>query len=302
MNDHRLPAEAHIGEVHLRVSNLERSLHFYSELLGFQEIRRPANGGIELSATGKAPSLIVLTELPNAQRKPPHATGLYHVAIRFPNRPALAGVFRNLLNNHWQFQGFADHSVSEALYLADPDDNGIELYVDRVRTKWKWSGDYIAMGSEPLDVENLLAESSSQWSGIDSGTDIGHVHLHVSDLGKAEKFYHGVLGMDVTQRTYPGALFLSAGGYHHHIGVNVWAGRGAPPPPDDAAGLIAFSVEVPDEKAVKNIHARTVEAGISSSDLVNSDGRFSFSFSDEDKNRVVISAPKASESTLRPPH
>lgn len=300
MNTFRVPAKTHIGSVHLRVSNLERALHFYKELLGFEEIVHDGHR-VELSATGKNTSLIVLTELPNARRKPVRTTGLYHVAIRFPNRRALASTFRNLIQHNWQFQGFSDHIVSEALYLADPDDNGIELYVDRPREKWKMIGGTVAMGSEPLDVENLLAESpvgaevhstSSKLEGIDPGTDIGHVHLHVSDLGKAEKFYNGILGMDVTQRSYPGALFLSAGGYHHHIGVNVWAGRGAPPPPDDAVGLISFSVEVPDRMTVEQIRARAVEADFSPSTLTESDTHYSFSFDDEDKNRVVISSRK----------
>ncbi len=300
MNTYRLPPETHIGNVHLRVSNLERSLHFYRELLGFKEISRNSST-VELSAAGKSPAIILLTEHAGAQPKPPHTTGLYHVAIRFPNRRALAGVFWNLLNHRWQFQGFADHIVSEALYLADPDNNGIELYVDRPRTEWKWSGDQIAMGSLQLDVENLLAESpvgaeahgtSSKWDGIDPGTDVGHVHLHVSNLGKAEKFYNGILGMDVTQRTYPGALFLSAGGYHHHIGVNVWAGNGAPPPPDDAVGLISFSVEVPDRNTVEEIRARAVDTGISPDSISESDHRLSFSLDDEDKNRVIISSRK----------
>ncbi len=298
MNTYRLPPEAHIGNVHLRVSNLERSLHFYRELLGFKEISRNSSMA-ELSATGKSPAIILLTEHAGAQPKPPHTTGLYHVAIRFPNRRALAGVFRNLLNHHWQFQGFADHIVSEALYLADPDNNGIELYVDRPRTEWKWSGDQIAMGSLQLDVENLLGEASKEDGlhlkggdhfGVHSGTDIGHVHLHVSDLGKAEKFYNAILGMDVTQRTYPGALFLSAGGYHHHIGVNIWAGKGAPPPPDNAAGLISFSVEVPDRTTVEEIRVRAVDTGISPGNITEGDRSLSFSFNDEDKNRVVISS------------
>ncbi|MDE3057032.1 MAG: VOC family protein [Bacteroidota bacterium] len=292
MNTYRLPAETHIGSIHLRVSNFERSLRFYKELLGFHEISRTGST-VELSAAGKAPSVIALTELQNARPKPPRTTGLYHVAIRFPNRRALAEVFANLVRNGWKFQGFADHIVSEALYLADPDNNGIELYVDRPREKWEWSGDHVAMGSLPLDVDHLLAEagnSPAKW--IDPGTDIGHVHLHVSDLGKAEKFYHGILGMDVTQRSYPGALFLSAGGYHHHIGVNVWAGRGAPPPPDDAVGLISFSVEVPDRTTVEQIRARAIEAGISPGDPTESGHRLSFSLDDEDKNRVVISTPR----------
>ena len=170
-----------------------------------------------------------------------------------------------LATHSWPFQGFADHLVSEALYLADPDGNGLELYADRPPERWTQRNGQIVMGTEPLDVDGLVAEAdgeSASWHGIDPGADIGHVHLHVADLARAEAFYHGLLGLDVTQQGYPGALFLSAGGYHHHLGINTWAGTGAPPPPAEAVGLLSFTLQIPDGKAWRAALARLAGAGM----------------------------------------
>ena len=241
----RLPDATHIGHAHLRVADVSRALNFYRDIVGLHEIER-TNGTVSLSATGAAPPLIVLTEHPGARSKPPRTTGLYHVAIRLPDRRSLARLLRQVVTARWPLHGVADHSVSEAIYLPDPDGNGLELYRDRPRDQWRWDGDQIAMTTDPLDVDGLLAQDDgAPWTGIDPGTDIGHMHLHVSDLERAEAFYHDLLGLDVMQRSYPGALFLAAGGYHHHLGVNTWAGRGVPPAPPDAAGLIAWSLRVP---------------------------------------------------------
>jgi catechol 2,3-dioxygenase len=264
MTDLRLPEGTQVGHVRLQVSDLQRALEFYQELLGFRPILRDGPV-VMLSATGQAPYHLVLVEHRGARRKPANTTGLYHVAIRLPSRQALARVFQRLVKHEWPFQGFADHLVSEALYLSDPDGNGLELYVDRPRDQWTRRNDHIEMATEPLDVQSLLAEAgdgTEPWTGIDPGTDIGHVHLHVSNLTQAEAFYHGLLGLDVTQREYPGALFLSAGGYHHHLGINTWAGVGAPRPPVDAVGLLSFSLRLPDQEARRALEQRAVESGI----------------------------------------
>ena len=264
MSDYRLPAGTQTGRVRLRVSDLERALGFYRDLLGFDPV---ASEGptVALSATRRTPYHLLLIEEPGARPKPRGTTGLYHVAIRYPNRPALARAFRRLVAHEWPLQGFADHLVSEALYLADPDGNGLELYVDRPRERWRRVNGQLEMTTDPLDVEGLLAEAdgdAAPWTGVDPGTDIGHVHLHVSDLRRAEAFYSGTLGLDVTQRDYPGALFLSAGGYHHHLGLNTWAGVGAPPPPPDAVGLISFALQVPDEGTWEALRQRVGVAGL----------------------------------------
>ena len=264
MNPFRLPAATQIGHAHLQVSDLERARIFYKDFIGFKEISVDGETAV-LSAAGQLPAHILLTVRAGARPKPPRTTGLYHVAIRFPNRRELARLFRHLLEQAWQFQGFANHLVSEALYLADPDGNGLELYTDRPREQWRWQNGQVEMTTDPLDVDDLLRESENDpapWSGVHPNTDIGHVHLHVADLQKAEAFYRGVLGFDVMQRSYPGALFISAGGYHHHIGLNIWAGKGAPPPPPDAVGLLSFSIRVPDETTLKILQERLHAAGL----------------------------------------
>jgi catechol-2,3-dioxygenase/predicted esterase len=297
MNDSNfhLPAETHIANVHLQVSSLERALHFYRDLLGFKEIHCDNESAI-LSATGNQPAHILLTARVDAKPKPPHTTGLYHVAIRFPNRRELAKVFRRLLKQEWPFQGFSDHGVSEALYLADPDGNGVELYADRPREQWNWQSRAVTMFTKPLDVENLLSEAdeNDEHYQIHPQTDIGHVHLHVSDLKKAETFYHDLLGLEVTQRSYPGALFLSAGGYHHHVGLNIWAGQGAPPPPSDAVGLLSFSITIPDQQTIDTLKGRFNGAGILPEEINTLPGEAgSLAFRDADGNLVALLLKRA---------
>lgn len=259
-----LPKETQIGHVRFQVSDLDRALAFYRDLLGFQQAGENGSGAA-LSATGKPPYQIILAARPGARAKPRGTTGLYHMAIRYPSELELARTFEQLVSHRWPFQGFADHLVSEALYLADPDGNGLELYVDRPRQEWRREGGQIAMATEPLDVEALLAQAAADplpWTGTHPQTDIGHVHLHVSNLAQAEAFYRGILGLEVTQRGYTGALFLAAGGYHHHVGVNVWSGVGAPPPPPDAAGLLSFALRLPDRGSWNEVIARVKEAGV----------------------------------------
>lgn len=265
MNEFQLPAATQIGHAHLQVADLERALKFYQELVGFKTISR-GNETAMLSATGQLPAHIILSARTDAKLKPPHTTGLFHNAIRFPNRRELARVFRRLIEHGWPFQGFADHMVSEALYLADPDGNGVELYTDRPRERWRRRNGMVEMATDPLDVDDLLHEvenDSTPWNGVHAETDIGHIHLHVSDLQKAEAFYCGVLGFEVTQRSYPGALFIAAGGYHHHLGLNIWAGKGAPPPPPEAVGLREFSIMIADAATLEVLKMRLQSAKIS---------------------------------------
>ncbi|MDB6110984.1 MAG: Glyoxalase family protein [Pedosphaera sp.] len=244
MSANRLPDETRISQVHLRIADLERALGFYQELLGFRAIKKAAKHAV-LGATEQGPGLIVLTEDKHVCPRPSHATGLYHFAIRYPARSDLAQALVRLAKGDYPIQGASDHIVSEAIYLSDPDHNGVELYVDRPRSQWTWREGQIAMSTEALDLDDLLAtiEGQSETEGPPIATDIGHVHLHVADLTKAERFYGEFLGLAVTQRSYPGALFLSAGGYHHHVAVNTWAGRTAPPP--NSVGLVSYRLEVP---------------------------------------------------------
>jgi len=179
----------------------------------------------------------------------------------------LAQALQRLLDARYPLQGASDHLVSEALYLADPDGNGIEIYADRPRERWQYRGGQLLMATEALDVHSLLADLPTtardpEGNTIDPATRIGHVHLHVADLTAAEAFYRGVLGFEVTVRGYPGALFVAADGYHHHIGLNVWAGIDAPPPPPDAVGLRYFTITLPTKADLQRLVERVQAAGI----------------------------------------
>lgn len=260
--DFRLPPQSHIAYVRLRVASLTRALDFYAHLLGFQLLAKNA-AAAALSATGEPPARIILHESPQAQPKPPHTTGLYHIAIRFPDRRGQARALQRLLDQQWPVHGFADHGVSEAIYLADPDGNGVELYSDRPRNAWPRQGGMLQMMTRSLDIDDLLAQGrgAPATPAIAPGTDIGHVHLHVADLRRAEAFYREKVGFEVTQRTFPGALFFAAGGYHHHLGLNIWAGEGAPPPPPEAAGLLAFGIAIPEAGFLSALRERLQAAG-----------------------------------------
>lgn len=210
-----------IGQVSLKVSNLERSIQFYTEVVGFQLLRQTADTA-ELTVDGKH-ALLILNYIENAVILPRQsAAGLYHFAILLPNRVALGLSLRNLLAHEIEI-GQGDHDVSEALYIHDPDNNGIEIYADRPHDQWKKDANgFYMMGTDPVDAEDLVAISENlPWQGLPQGTVIGHVHFHVSNLLKAQQFYCDVLGFDITCRYGSSALFVSAGGYHHHMGLNM---------------------------------------------------------------------------------
>ena len=234
-----LPADAHIGQVSLTVRDLQQSLLFYRDVLGFVELSPgrlgPAGGRV----------LIELHERKDATAKPRRSSGLFHFAILVPSRAALGRSLRRLAEKRWPMSGAADHLVSEALYLNDPDGLGIEIYRDRPRDTWRVANGELAMATDPLDLDAIYNEpgAESPWTGLEAGTIMGHVHLHVPHIDTAEALYCGRIGFDPVVRRYPGALFVSAGGYHHHLGLNTWAGIGAPPPPDNAVGLRSFTIE-----------------------------------------------------------
>jgi len=214
-----------VGPVALTVADLARSEDFYTGVLGFRAIER-GDRALTLAAGGAVP-LLRLVEQPGARPKPQRATGLYHFAILVPSRLDLARALRHLAEQRYPLTGASDHLVSEALYLDGPDGNGIEIYRDRPRDEWPHANGQLQMAVDPLDVDGILGELARDdrpWDGLAPQTRIGHIHLHVADLRAAEAFYSGVLGFDVMLRYGAGALFISAGGYHHHIGLNTWAG------------------------------------------------------------------------------
>ena len=252
----RMPAETRLASLTLRVRALESLEHFYSGLLGLGVAERD-DRRIRLAPAQGRFSLELLCD-PGAPARPRGSLGLYHFALLLPDRRSLAGVARRLLEHRWMLDGASDHGVSEALYLHDPEGNGIELYRDRPREAWPLPQGQVGMTSAPLDIDGLLATAPAA-AAMHPETRFGHIHLHVGDLDEGERFYAGTLGLAVTQRTYPGALFLAAGGYHHHVGLNTWGqGRRAP---DGATGLVRYAWALP-AGAGKQLeaHLRTANA------------------------------------------
>ncbi len=258
---HRLPAATRLGPVRLQVADLGRSLAYYQSVLGLRVLEEDRSHAA-LGPHGDDRPLVALREHAAALPAPRHGMlGLYHFAILLPDRAAL-GRFVRHLGAIGAEAGAADHRVSEALYLQDPDNLGIEVYADRPRERWQRKGRELVMASDPLDFEGLLgAAGDAPWSGMPAGTTIGHVHLHVGDIADASRFFSDVLGFDRTVWEYPGALFLAAGGYHHHLGTNPWAGRGATPPTPHHAQLLEWTIELPDAASLDAVEASLTRAG-----------------------------------------
>jgi catechol 2,3-dioxygenase len=244
----RLPTATRLGHVWLQVSDLARSLTYYEQILGLRVLARDTESAVLGTVEGEKP-LVRITERKGARPVPQHGRlGLYHFAILLPDRASL-GQFALYLAEIGARAGASDHLVSEALYLRDPDGLGIEVYADRPRSTWRAVDRQLAMATDPLDFEDLIkAAGNERWKGMPAGTTMGHVHLHVGDLEEAAKFYHVALGLDKMVWSYPSALFLAAGGYHHHLGLNTWAGPHAPRPTEDDARLIEWRIILPVEK------------------------------------------------------
>jgi catechol 2,3-dioxygenase len=242
--EYRLPEATHLGRVRLQVADLERSIAFYESVLGFRTIRRTTDTA-SLGPHGEDREIVHLRQLRTARPVPRRGLlGLYHFAILLPDRASL-GRFLAHLAEISHYAGMADHYVSEALYLTDPDGLGIEVYADRPRDAWRYDERQLFMTTNHLNVDDLIAAArGEQWTGLPPGTVLGHVHLYVGDIEKAEAFYHDALGFDKVVWSYPGALFMSAGGYHHHLGTNTWA-RGAPAASDADARLLEWEIIVP---------------------------------------------------------
>lgn len=241
---YRLPDGAHPGSVSLQVAELARSLAWYERVLGLRVVAR-GESSATLAPQGDDAPLVELHERAGARAVPRRGRlGLYHFALLLPTRAALARFVRHLGRIGAQ-AGMADHLVSEAVYLTDPDGLGIEVYADRRRDAWRVEAGELVMSTDALDLGDLLREGGDEpWTGMPSGTVLGHVHLSVGGLAEAEAFYHAALGFDKVVWSYPGALFLSAGGYHHHLGTNVWA-AGAPRAGGDDARLLEWTLVVP---------------------------------------------------------
>jgi catechol 2,3-dioxygenase len=277
-----LPATLRLGAVHLTVADVDRSVGFYQDALGLQVHRRD-DGVAAVGAGGE--DLVVLHEEPGARPAGRHA-GLYHYALLFPSREELARAVQRLALSHTPISGASDHGVSEAIYLPDPDDNGIELYADRPREAWPppaSAGERIGMFTRALDIDDLLetvaGEEPVHRAG--EGLRVGHMHLHVGDLDAARAFYVDAIGFEV-MASMPSALFLAAGGYHHHLGANTWRGEGVGPAPARTAGLREWTL-VLDPAALAELHARLAAAGHGDGDVVEDPWGI--------RLRLVVSAP-----------
>jgi catechol 2,3-dioxygenase len=253
-----LPAETRMGPVELTVSDLERSLDYYRDAIGLG-VREQGAGRASL---GGDSDLLVLEEVPGAQPAPRN-TGLFHFALLVPERRDLATWLAHAIREEVPLTGVSDHFVSEALYLRDPDEHGIEIYADRPREVWE--GQVARMTTEPLDLENLLGElddpETEPFEKLPGGTVMGHVHLQVAEIPETLRFYRDLLGFDLMASYGSQAAFLSAGGYHHHLGANTWNSAGAAPPPEGSAALRRATIVLPDSETRDEVVRRVADDG-----------------------------------------
>jgi catechol 2,3-dioxygenase len=266
------------GPVRLAVADQAGVAAFYERAVGLRTLATDDDdGGTVRLGAADGPPLVELVADASAPPRARHSSGLFHLALLVPDRPALARALRRVAAAGWRLDGASDHLVSEALYLSDPEGNGIELYRDRPRAEWRRGEDgELAMATLPLDLEDLLGElgtgsgasprellaaAPADDPGMPAGTAMGHVHLQVADLAAAEAFYAAAIGFDVMVRGYPGALFVAAGGYHHHLGLNTWASAGGPPADPAARGLRDFAIAFPDAAERDRAAGRIADAG-----------------------------------------
>lgn len=255
---HKKP-NLYTSHVQLKVSNLARSIEYYTTIIGFKVLEQTDHTAY-LTADGTT-SLVSLVEVPNAQALRPGFTGLYHLALLLPSRKDLGNIVQHFVNLNVRL-GAADHDVSEALYLNDPDGNGIEIYIDRDESKWTWfENEQVHMVTEQLNFQPILAEADGNWSGLPANTVMGHVHLSVANIEKSEQFYTKVLDYNVVTRYGAQALFVSTGKYHHHFGLNTWNSGNGPAPTDEMVGLKSFTVVLKDLDYAETVKQSLLENG-----------------------------------------
>ena len=259
-----IPASTHVGRVALQVSDLDRSLAFYQGIIGFHPLEHIEEAGRRVARLGISDSnawLLELREKRGVRPVPPRGLiGLYHFAVLLPERADLGRFIVHAVNAGAELAS-ADHLVSEALYLTDPDGLQVEVYRDLPRSEWQYANGQVRMATLPLDFDPIVASADgTQWSGVPQGTVIGHVHLYVADLDAARAFYVDALGFAPTFSRIHGALFVAAGGYHHHVGLNIWA-AGSPIATDDDARMLFWEMVLPDASAMQATVDRLIEAG-----------------------------------------
>lgn len=252
-----LPDATHVGAVTLAVSNLDRSIAFYQGVIGLSILQQEhASADLGIGTT----VLVKLRQMPGVQPIGRRTRlGLYHTAFLLPSRSSLGSFLQHLHRNKIPY-GAGDHIYSEALYLVDPDGLSVEVYADRPRNTWKTSGQELLSATNPVDIAGVIAVSDGEWKGAPAGTTIGHVHLYIGDLEKAARFYHQAVGFTVMTWSYSGALFISAGGYHHHVGLNVWAAGSPVAGPGDAR-LLSWELVVPNTDEIEAIQKNLARLG-----------------------------------------
>lgn len=254
-------APVRIGKVALTVRDLAKVSEYYQQVIGLKELGR--DGKSALLGAGSL-GFLELRQETGAALRPRREAGLFHTAFLLPTRAHLASWVQHIASNRMPIQGASDHLVSEAFYLADPEGNGIEVYIDRPSSEWMWSNGSIKMATEHLDVDGLLAAGSAgPWKGAPDGTFVGHIHLQVGDLAQTEEFYGKAMGFDLVTR-YPGANFFSTGGYHHHLGTNIWNSRGAGVHSDGVTGLDSFELVATSDASFETMQKRLGAAGANS--------------------------------------
>lgn len=276
MSNYHKPPLGYVSKVSLQVLDLTRSIEFYTKVIGLSVFSKNENQAN--FTTNGSDVLLTLHQLSDGKKKQPRTTGLYHFALLLPNRKELGKILNHFIQNQIPLQGASDHGISEAIYLSDPDGNGIEIAVDTPASTWKWQDGLLDVFSNngPMDVKAVLdASQNEEFKGLPSDTIIGHIHLHGSELKNIRYFYEKVLGMDVVIDLPRQALFFSYGKYHHHLAVNVWNGMGAPIPDKNSVGLKDFEIKLPQHLSMndikKNLHQLNLnyshtEKGINVSD------------------------------------
>ena len=267
MHFHEKP-NTFVTNVEIKVSNLQRSLKYYQEVVGFKVLAEEAKRAT-LTADGQT-ALVTIVQPETVEAKTGLTTGLFHFALLLPTRRDLANIITHFRQNGIQF-GASDHDVSEALYLNDPDNNGIEIYIDRPEEHWTWTSDQVHMVTEPLNIPAILAEATGEWNGLPADTVMGHIHLSVSNLAATEQFYTKGLGFDVVTRYGAQALFISTGRYHHHIGLNTWYSENAPKLGENQVGLKTYSLFLDNEAQAANMKENLQAIG---APVIDFDGGF----------------------------
>ena len=279
----------YVSHVQLKVSNLARSIAYYTEIIGFHVLKNE-NGTAYLTFDGET-SVLSLVEVEDALPLRQSSTGLYHIALLLPTLKDLGNIVQHFIQHNVRI-GASDHHVSQALYLNDPDGNGIEIYVDRDPSEWRWDDlNSVHMTTVQLNFNPILAAADGNWNGLPEGTVIGHIHLAVSSIPETEAFYTTVLDYESVLRYGPQALFVSTGRYHHHIGLNTWHSQGGAPAPENAVGLKNFTIVLNDEETVAKVKENLTAAGYDTApyaDAPEFGGAQSFSVVDPNGLRIVF--------------